>query len=98
MFSELPLQAYHNPQPLNPLVPPVGIDMRVIVDPKGLCKSYERGDAPPPSGRYDDLKSFEFDKDLMVIIGNMVDDKVAQVSQEDVVVYCGDSEDISRRR
>ena len=98
MFSELPLQAYHNPQPLNPLVPPVGIDMKVVVDPRGLCKSYERGDAPPPSERYEDPKSFEFDRDLMVIIGNLVDDKVAQVSQEDVVVYCGDSEDTSGRR
>lgn len=97
-FSELPLQTYHNPQPLNPLVPPVEIDMRVIVEPKGICNGYERGSSPPSSQRYDDPKSFEFDKDLMVIIGNMVDDRVNLISQEDVIVYCGDSEDTSGRR
>lgn len=92
------LGAYYNPRPLNPPFPPVEIDMKVVVDPRGVCQNYERGDAPPPNaGRYEDPKSFEFDRDLMVIIGNMVDGKIAQVSQEDVIVYCGDSVDTSGR-
>ena len=92
-FSELPIQAYYNPQPLHPLVPPPEIEMQVVVDPKGLCKGYERGEVPPPPQRYEDPRSFEFDKDLMVVIGNLVDDKIWDISQEDVVVYCGDSVD-----
>lgn len=90
--------AFYNPRPLNPPFPPMEIDMKVVVDPRGVCRNYERGDAPPPNaGRYEDPKSFEFDRDLMVIIGNMVDGKIAEVSQEDVIVHCGDSEDTSGR-
>ena len=88
------LKAFPNPRPCPAF--PVELDVKVVVDPRGLCKGYERGDSPAP-GRYEDPKSFEFDRDLMVIISNMVDDKVARVSQEDVIVYCGDSVDTAGR-
>ena len=92
----LPLQTYPNPQPYPPFVPPVEIDMKVVVDPRGICEGYKRGE-PSPVQRYEDIGSFEFDKDLMLIISNMVDGKIGQITQEDVVVYCGDSEDTAGR-
>ena len=94
-LSAIPFEAHYNPNPypFGPTVPPVEIEMKVVTNPRGICRNYVRGDAPPSSERYEDPRSFEFDKDLMVVIGNMVDDKIQKVSQEDVVVYCGDSVD-----
>ena len=96
-FSGLPLQAYPFDQPYPPFCPPVQIDVKVVVEPRALCDGYRRGEGAPVPQRYEDLGSFEFDKDLMVIIGNMVDDKIGKVVQEDVVVYCGGAEETQGR-